>query len=84
MIQIYYCVAWNYYPRAARLADLIKAKCGIEAQLLSGKRGEFTVWFNGVAIADKNLSVCDVFPPFEQIVETILRMQDQSWVEIHI
>ena len=79
MIEIYYCVEWNYYPRAARLADLIKSKCGIESKLLSGKRGEFTVWYNGTAIADKKLEVCDVFPSYEEIVEIILNLQ-QKWI----
>jgi hypothetical protein len=60
------------------LADLIKEKCGIESQLLSGKRGEFTVWYNETPIADKKLEVCDVFPPYEQIVEIILRLKKEA------
>jgi hypothetical protein len=60
------------------LADLIKEQCGIEPQLLSGKRGEFTVWYNQIPIADKKLEICDVFPPHEQIIEIILRLQEET------
>jgi len=85
MVKIYYCVAWNYYPRAASLAALIKEHCGIESELLSGKRGEFSVWYNQQAIADKHLEVCDVFPSYEEIVNIILRLQEENpWVEIPI
>ena len=79
MIQIYYCVEWNYYPRAASLAEIIKSKCGIDSDLLSGKRGEFTVWYNGVAIADKKFEVCDVFPSYEEIADIILTLQQENW-----
>ena len=78
MIQIYYCVEWNYFPRAASLAEIIKSKCGIDSELLSGKKGEFTVWYNGIAIADKNFEVCDVFPSQLEIADIIWKLQQEN------
>ena len=84
MIQIYYCVEWNYFPRAASLAEIIKSKCGIDSELLSGKKGEFTVWYNGIAIADKNFEVCDVFPSQQEIAEIIWKLQQENWTRTEL
>ena len=69
MIKIYYCVAWNYYPRAASLAEMIQLECDLPIELLSGERGEFTVWLNDEIIAQKKMT----FPSFPAIVEEIKR-----------
>jgi len=42
-VKIEYCTAWNYYPRAARLAEQIEAQLGIQSQLIKGGGGVFEV-----------------------------------------
>ena len=63
---------------SSQVGSNVKSKCGIDSELLSGKRGEFTVWYNGVAIADKKLEVCDVFPSHEEIADIILKLQQEN------
>jgi len=53
-IQIRYCKVWNYYPRAARAAALIKEAAGLDADLIEGARGEFTVWVGEELVAKKD------------------------------
>ena len=69
MIKIYYCEAWNYYPRAASLAEMIQLMCDLPIEIIPGEKGEFTVWFNNEIIAQKKLT----FPSFPAIVEEIKR-----------
>jgi len=53
-ILIRYCKVWNYLPRAARAAALIKEAAGVDAELREGARGEFTVWVGEDQVAAKD------------------------------
>ena len=46
-IKIFYCVVWNYEPRAAGLAAELKKSIGLDSDLVSGKRGDFEVAVDG-------------------------------------
>jgi len=52
-ITIEYCVAWNYLPRAAGLADELEQKLGIRPQLIKGGGGIFDVKLDGDLIFSK-------------------------------
>jgi hypothetical protein len=67
-IRIRYCKVWNYYPRAARAAALIKDETGLESELIEGGRGEFTVWV-GEDLAAKKTPLG--FPTDEEILRAI-------------
>ena len=42
-ISIEYCVEWNYYPQASRLAAIIEDKYGIKVELIKSGGGVFEV-----------------------------------------
>ena len=65
MIKIRYCVVWNYYPRAASLAENIKKELGTDVKLESGDRGEFSVWYKKQLVCQKTI---DGYPPPEDVV----------------
>ena len=50
------------------MAALIKDKLGLDTDLESGNRGEFTVWVDGVKIAEKSRTG---FPAESAIIETV-------------
>lgn len=50
------------------MAALIKDKLGLDTDLESGNRGEFTVWVDGVKLAEKSRTG---FPAESAIVETV-------------
>ena len=50
------------------MAALIKEKLGLETELESGSRGEFTVWVDGRKIAEKSRSG---FPSEPAIIDLI-------------
>jgi hypothetical protein len=50
------------------LAAKIKDECGLDAKLIPGARGEFTVKYNSEIIAQKD----GFFPPVPEILETLL------------
>ena len=52
-IQITYCSVWNYEPRAAGLADLIKRETGLKAQLVPGSGGIYDVTADGAMVFSK-------------------------------
>ena len=70
MIEIRYCVRWNYYPRAVRLAEQIKESIDLDIQLSSGKIGELSVYYNQKKISNKGDSV--------QKIVSVLRMKIES------
>jgi predicted Rdx family selenoprotein len=53
------------------VADLLKSEFGIEADLIPGGVGEFTVWVEGNKIAEKGY---DGFPSEAEIVEAIKKL----------
>ena len=50
------------------MAALIKDQLGLETELESGNRGEFTVWVDGVKVAEKSRTG---FPGEPAIIETV-------------
>ena len=52
------------------MAALIKAETGIEAELVVGGRGEFTVWVGRETVAKKDVSG---FPADEEAVSAVRR-----------
>ena len=49
-IKIFYCVVWNYEPRAVGLAAELKKAYGVDSELVSGKRGDFEVTVDGETV----------------------------------
>ena len=52
-IVIEYCVVWNYYPRAARLAEELKDSFHYAIEMEKSKGGRFEVTFDGNLIFSK-------------------------------
>jgi len=50
------------------VADEIKAALGLETELISGNRGEFTVWVDDIIVAQKS---GDEFPDPSRAVEQV-------------
>ena len=50
------------------MAALIKEKLGVDTDIESGNRGEFTVWVDGVKVAEKSRTG---FPAEPAIIETV-------------
>ncbi len=55
-LEIEYCVACNYYPRAAGLADELEKKLGLKSELIKSKGGVFEVSFGGELLHSKKQS----------------------------
>ncbi len=52
------------------MAALIKQETGIDAEIIEGGRGEFTVWVGEETVAKKDAGV---FPEDEEIVTAVQR-----------
>jgi len=52
-VTIEYCVAWNYLPRAAGLADELERRTGTRPALIKGGGGIFDVKLDGELIFSK-------------------------------
>lgn len=52
-IEIEYCGMWNYLPKAASLAEELKESFDVEATLIEGSGGVFTVVVDGKLIYSK-------------------------------
>jgi len=52
------------------VAALIKDKLGLDTDLESGNRGEFTVWVDGVKVAEKTRTG---FPAEPALLDTVSR-----------
>ena len=52
-VTIEYCDMWNYYPKAARLAEEIKNKYHIDATLIKSSGGVFEVRRDDVLVFSK-------------------------------
>ena len=52
-IKIFFCVVWNYEPRVAGLAAELINSCGVDSELISGKRGDFEVTVDGEKVFSK-------------------------------
>ena len=66
-ISIEYCAVWNYYPKAASLADQIKQKYNVESELIASGGGVFEVRKNGILIFSKRST--GRFPTHEEIFQ---------------
>ena len=50
---IEYCVVWNYYPRAASLAESIKKNFDLDIELKKSDGGRFEITLDGENIFSK-------------------------------
>ena len=68
-ISIEYCNEWNYYPQAARLAEAIKKKLGVEPKLIKSGGGVFEVLADDKLIFSKRKE--HRFPEHREVLEKI-------------
>ena len=52
-LTIEYCVMWNYYPRAASLAEQVKNKFDIDIEFMKSDGGRFEIYLDGDIIFSK-------------------------------
>ena len=75
-ITIEYCTVWNYHPKAASLAEVIKKKTGITPELIASGGGVFEVCKDGELIFSKQKT--GRFPEHEEILMRIVTAPN-SW-----
>jgi len=68
-IKINYCSVWNYEPRAAGLADIIKKEFGISPELIPGSNGVYEVIVDGKIVFSKYQT--KKFPKNDEIIALI-------------
>ena len=68
-ISIEYCGEWNYYPRAASLAEAIKRELGLDAKLIKSGGGVFEVMANKKLIFSKKEQ--HRFPEDQEVLESL-------------
>ena len=68
-IKIFYCVVWNYKPSAVSLAAELKESFEVEAELLSGERGDFEVVVDDEKVFSKK--ILSRFPEPGEITQLI-------------
>ena len=69
-IEIEYCGKWNYLPKAASLAEELKAAHDVDATLIEGGGGVFTVVVDGNLIYSKKET--GRFPELGEVADLIL------------
>jgi selenoprotein W-related protein len=73
-IRIEYCGRCNFRPRAASLADTLKRKCGLDAELVEGSGGVFQVWADDQLLWDKQARN-DAFPNEAAMIDEVERLR---------
>ena len=68
-IKITYCSVWNYRPRAAGLADLIKETLGVTPTLDPGSNGVYDIFANGQPLYSKDKT--GEFPENQKILDLL-------------
>lgn len=68
-IKINYCAVWNYEPRAAGLADIIKKEFGITPKLIPGSKGIYDIIVDEKTIFSKHQT--KRFPDNDEIIKLI-------------
>ena len=71
MIEIRYCVRWDYYPRAVSLAAIIQEHFHIDIKLSPGEIGELSVYWNDERLSEKGDSI-------EHILEMLQQKSDSD------
>ena len=66
-IKINYCSVWNYEPRAAGLADIIKKEFGVSPKLIPGSNGIYDIIVDEKTIFSKHQA--KRFPDNDEIIE---------------
>jgi len=70
VLEITYCVAWNYLPRATGLAaEIRKQRSNIETKLTKGTGGQFEVVLDGTLLFSKKQQ--GRFPDTQEILQQI-------------
>lgn len=85
-VTIYYCVPCRYRPHAESLADKIRSRLGIEAELKKGTWAQFDVFVDGERVAsklgDRGAIACafgvGAFPDQDETVEKIRALRVES------
>ena len=67
---IEYCFVWNYYPRAASLAESIKKDIEIDIELKKSDGGRFEIYLDNEVVFSKYK---EYRFPYEGEVEKILK-----------
>lgn len=83
-VTIYYCVPCRYHVRAHSLADKIKKRLGIDAEVKKGSWAQFDVFVDGERIASKlgdaGVLACafgvGAFPDEDETVEKIRALRE--------
>ena len=68
-LDLEYCGAWNYLPRAASLAEKIKNQLSLETNIIRGSGGVFEITLNGQLLYSKKAT--GEFPSDAQAIELI-------------
>ena len=68
-IKINYCSVWNYKPRAAGLAEMIKKEFGITPELIPGSEGSYDIIVDEKTIYSKHQT--KRFPDNNDIIKLI-------------
>lgn len=72
-IKIMYCTAWNYEPKAAGLAAIIKENFDISPELVPGSGGVYEIAVDGKTLFSRRQE--KRFPENAEIVELIKKLQ---------
>ena len=72
-IKITYCAVWNYEPRAAGLADLIKKETGFTPTLEPGSNGIYDIKAGETLVYSKHKS--GRFPENDEIITKIKTLE---------
>jgi len=68
-IKINYCTVWNYEPRAAGLADMLKKEFNLSPELIPGSKGIYDIIVDGKTIFSKHRE--KRFPDNDEIIDLI-------------
>jgi selenoprotein W-related protein len=67
-VVIEYCKPCGYLPRATDVANVLKDRLGVDAELLAGTAGIFEVRVNGIVVAKRTRGH---FPVAEEVVTQV-------------
>ena len=88
-IKIFYCVVWNYKHSAVSLAAELKESFEVEAELLSGERGDFEVIVDGEKVFSKKIlsrfpepgEITQLIRPWSALKKTETSSSIRKWAE---
>ena len=83
-IKIFYCVVWNYEPRAVGLAAELKKAYGVDSELVSEEKREFwsDIWWQKSFFQAETVQVSLVRGSFKNHQEVTFKKED-THLEMH-